>query len=316
MSQTFTATKMLHPELGKEVLALRCSNPEMECLILPELGFNIIQWSYRGKLIFSYDKGTLLRPSYTGCPVLFPFPNRVRDASYTFQGRSYRQRKDGKPITLHSLVWDEPFQARLEHGEDFAKAQGSIAFDNPRLLEGYPFPCTLTVTCTLRHSGLTVSYEVCNDGTRTMPFGFALHPYFYRVDGEDTYVRIPAAKRYETTPDLLPTGRLLPVEGPYDLNSPVSSSARELDDVYCELEGPCAIIHKRSGFEIRMLPTPDFQHVVCYITQELPDLFCVENQTCSTDAVNLHESCATSNLMTLAPAKSHRGQVEFVIQPL
>ena len=317
MPQSYTATQTFNREIGKQILVLRCAAPEMECVIVPDLGFNVISWTYGGKELIGYDREALVQPGLTGCPMLFPFPNRVRDAAYAFGGKQYRQVKNGRDIVLHGLVWDEPFQSKLTTGDDCARAQGFVAFDNPHLLEGYPFPCILTLRCELNSTGLSISYHVQNAGTATMPFGFAIHPYFVRVDGEATQVQIPAATRYETTPDLLPTGVLLPTAGTrYNLSSPTPASGQEFDDVFCELSGPCAILHPQSKLRVTLNATPDFQHVVYYSTATLPRFFCVENQTCSTNAINISQRCKTSNLLTLAPGKTHSGRVDMVVTAL
>jgi aldose 1-epimerase len=55
----------------------------------------------------------------------------------------------------------------------------------------------------------------------------------------------------------------------------------------------------------------DFTHLVVYTPQE--PWFCVENQTCSTDAHNLYTLGwdKESHLMVLEPGQTHSGFVEY-----
>ena len=63
--------------------------------ILPELGFNcfVFQAAVNGELIDILDSeagfvdGTH-RPSWSGIPLLFPFPSRIRDGKFSWNGKS------------------------------------------------------------------------------------------------------------------------------------------------------------------------------------------------------------------------------------
>ena len=43
-------------------------------------------------------------PGRNGTPVLFPFPNRIRDSKYTFAGKSYDVPTGGKPMAIHGFA--------------------------------------------------------------------------------------------------------------------------------------------------------------------------------------------------------------------
>src|SRR5437588_11256578 len=76
----------------------------------------------------------------------------------------------------------------------------------------YPFDSRLSLTYTLSGTELTVTYQVRNKSARTLPFGFALHPYFSTfADKHDVLVRVPALAVMEADAEMLPTGRIFDV---------------------------------------------------------------------------------------------------------
>src|SRR5437016_4185547 len=81
-----------------------------EAVIWPALGFNCLHWRMphgKERLDLLYvDPGLFSngRPTRSGIPVLFPFPNRIRAGRYTWDGKEYQ------------LPLDDPKQANSIHG--------------------------------------------------------------------------------------------------------------------------------------------------------------------------------------------------------
>ena len=126
---------------------------------------------------------------------------------------------------------------------------------------------------------------------------------------------LPADSVMEATPDLLPTGRLLEVAGTTcDLRRPAAVGSLDLDHVFTSLRpGEHARIEYRGlGLAVTLEATPDFSHQVLYTPRgEL--FFCLENQTCSTDAHNLFDRgfVRESGLKTVKPGETRRGTVTY-----
>jgi len=61
-----------------------------------------------------------------------------------------------------------------------------------------------------------------------------------------------------------------------------------------------------------MSASDDFTHLVVYTPKDAA-WFCVENQTCSTDAHNLYDQGlkSESNLIVVEPGKTRSGYAEF-----
>lgn len=288
--------------------------------IAPERGSNMFKFTY-GEHDIIYTEPELLRDcGFTGNFVLFPTPNRVKDATYSWMGKTITQKKNGELRLLHGLVYDEKWQyeepTRVDDGISLT-TYITISKDSP-LYDSYPFLCTLKLSYILRSSGVSVTYTVINNGEEEMPFGFALHPYFSRLsDNDNTYISVPAKSWMESPADtLIPTGNLIDVlDKPYNINTPRPIGELSLDHVYTELKpGYFATIDYRSlGFQVELQTSEDFTHTVVYTGH--PNAVCIENQTCSTDAINLWNGGYTreSHITILRESASCTGSITFAI---
>ena len=162
-----------------------------------------------------------------------------------------------------------------------------------------------------------ISYEVENQNEKPLGFGFALHPFWKVIgDKEQTFIQVALPYHMEATKDLLPTGKLEPVEGTkWSLLEPRAVVDLRLDDVYygATPESVVRVIYKAIGLQIQQKATSDFTHIVVFTPDR--DYFCVENQTCSTDTHNLYSKGLKkeSHLQIVEPGEKTGGYVDYVI---
>jgi len=258
----------------------------------------------------------------TGTPVLFPTPNRVRGGRMTFAGRRFSFPANSGDNFIHGLARDCVWQvARPRASATSAAVDLVLPWDEAQpQFARFPLPHRLTVTYALHATGLRIAYAVKNEGAEALPFGFGLHPFFRApADREEVLVQVPTATRMEAV-DKLPTGALLPVAGTsFDLRKPRPLPALDLDDVYCGLTPARvpAFVRRDLGLRVTLGGSAAFTHFVVYTPPGRP-FFCLENQTCSTDAHNLFAAGRTkeAHLLVVAPGKTSRGSVDWSIQPL
>lgn len=194
-----------------------------------------------------------------------------------------------------------------------------IDFDEESsMFEAFPFSHRLEMEYELSTEGLKVTYSIENYEYEEIPFGLGLHPYFMKLSGDDkTYIKIPADCVMDNTSDLLPTGRLVNVdETIYDLRESINIGALDMDHVFtCLKEGmPARIDYKSIGLSVSLEASTDFTHMVLYSPRG-QNYFCLENQTCSTDAHNLYERGFTkeSGLKIVPPIEKFSGHVMYRI---
>ena len=292
---------------------------DLEAWITPTAGSNLCRFSVNGKNVIDFDPD-LLRADFTGTPVLYPTPNRVRNAVFRYEGENYPQSLRGTPIYEHGLVHGESWQYRDPQVRAQAITFGTwLDFeDGNELFASFPFHHRLSLKFTLTCADLTVTYSIDNKDRRVLPYGLGLHPYFSRLGGDQgTFVELPARYVMDNTSDLLPTGKLTDVSGTqFDLRMPVHIGALDLDHVFTGIpQGKFAqVAYPELGLRVQLLTTDDFSHLVLYSPRGV-DFFCLENQTCSTDAHNLFDRgfVSESGLKFILPGNTFTGAVTYKV---
>jgi len=294
-----------------------------EVRILPQLGFNLYYWTFQGKeMLMAPPDVTDLGDCNYGIPLLFPTPNRVRDAAYTWRGKRYKQQKRGREVHSHGLVRDEAFNLRCWAEDDTAWAEGIITIDpSSPLYEAYPFPCRLTVTYGLSADGLRLYVRVDNTGQDDLPFGFAIHPYFSkRGDANNVFITMPLTRTYENDEELLPSGNILDVSGTdLDISDCLHSvESLNLDNVYCGMtQDHCATVVYPGSARLTLRGGDAFRQLIVF-TPKTRNGFCIEHQTCSTDALNLHAKglLTEAGLLILPAGQSWHSWISLTVEAL
>lgn len=308
---------------GIEVFSLRQEGIAV-ARIVPEFGNNLIEFGICHKshwipVIEPIDFDTLCeKPTSYGAPILYPYPNRISNRKFKFEGNTYVLDEPAR----HGLVRDKPFKvdakgASKKEGAWLKCSLNSEAF--PTILRQYPFPFILEVTYTLRDSTLEMLSIITNTGNRNMPLGFGIHPYFRRPS--QGTIQVPAHRRWELFNNL-PTGRIFDVEGKYDIRQPTELDDLILDDVFTDLDvingglSHCVLDDKQT--RIRIIIEFDatlFRDLVVYTPPSPRQAIAIEPYTCPPDALNLHNNPALdSHLIVLSPGNAITFLVRFIVK--
>lgn len=167
--------------------------------------------------------------------VLVPWPNRLADGRYRFDGVDYQVAltEPERHNAIHGFLRWRPWRAS-ERKLDRVVMQTRL---HPR--EGYPFALEVSVAYKLGEEGLTVSLSATNIGERPCPYGSGQHPYLSPGSGliDECVLELPAATRILTDQKRkLPVGRD-PVEGSScDFRSPRRLGAEEIDSAFTDLD--------------------------------------------------------------------------------
>ncbi|WP_182864590.1 aldose 1-epimerase [Stieleria mannarensis] len=252
-----------------------------------------------------------------GNPVLYPTPNRVKNASFEFDGQTVRFQPNAGKNFIHGLVNRHTWQF-VRSGSDAGSASVTCVADfrdGTELHAQFPFPHQLFLTVTVTEGAVRWTYTVDNsEGKTAVPFGFALHPYFvYQGRRENTYLKIPASHWMESE-NQLPSGRLIPKDDlDYPLGESMSLKGTTFDDVFWGLtpDQPTIIESRDVNRTITIKASEAFTHLVVW-TPDRP-YFGIESQTCSTDAHNLHAAgkMTEAHLQVCPPGERLSGWVEY-----
>lgn len=318
---------------GMTVYVLRDNEAECEAKIVPEFGNNcfVYRFSVEGEWIDVLDPPDSLatlkgRASGYGTPVLFPFPNRIREGKFSFEGRDY-QFDVPRPgaNSIHGLVINRPWKVEKAEATDESGARlvSSIkSADFPDITRQYPFSFNLEMDYAIKDGALNITVKMENLGEINMPMGFGIHPYFRAPlskssDPHDCEIKLPARKYWELE-DFLPTGRILEASGRYNLRDGVSVAEIKFDDVFTDLiitEGVsrCVVDDKSARMRMVLESDPIFREMVLYTPPNRPAL-CFEPYTCPTDAINLHERGIDAGVIVLKPGEFVSGKMRVLFE--
>lgn len=178
-------------------------------------------------LVRGWDAASLM-PVYSGA-VLAPWPNRIGDGRYDFEGSSYEVplNEHERRTALHGLVawaaW-EPVEVTDCSVVLATRVHPSLA---------YPGRLDLEARCSLGADGLSWSVTARNVGDATAPYGSSVHPYFTAVGAGsvDGWTFELAAESYlEVDPERMLPVSLEPTAGtPFDFAVP-----RVVGDVFID----------------------------------------------------------------------------------
>lgn len=299
---------------GTEILVLR-DGDRAQAKIAPGLGNNCFEFQTSKPVleIIALDQ-FLAKPTSYGIPLLFPFPNRIRDGQFTFQGQSYTV-----DPPRHGFVRDKAWQVVATGASDEEGAWVRSRFDAndyaAQILPQFPFPFVLEMTYRLRNERLELEFTAQNTGDNDMPAGFGIHPYFQKPAAG--LIRVPANKRWELA-DSLPTGKLLNVEGQYDLRAQRDLEGLQLDDIFTDLTVDedgltrgCLINHENWKTTVVEFDAAEFPNVVVYTPPAPRQAVCIEPNTCPTDAFNLEARGIASNVLTVQPGASVKFKISI-----
>lgn len=278
-------------------------NQRLSLTLAPEFGSNLTSLRVGGWELIYTDREILKRHGFTGFFNLFPFPNRVRNKEYVFNGKKYSLKNLGPRFYHHAfargLTWKFKKINQTQAETWLNHDQKSPCWKN------FPRRCRLTLTYRLLKTGLKISYEVKNLDTAELGFGFGFHPLFK----DAAAIKIPAKFVMAADKDLLPTGKLLPAK----LNRLIPVKELDLDHVFTGLTGPQAVVFK-NGLQLKITGSKDFTHCVVY-TGEKDKYTAVEQQTGSTDAHNLDAQgfIKEAHLIRLKPGQTKTGWAKYVI---
>lgn len=169
---------------------------------------------------------------------LLPWPNRVDQGRYHFQGVDYQLAltEVERSNAIHGLVRWMPWGVLESVAERIV--MGVRSHPQP----GYPWTLDLRIEYTLADDGLTVRTRAVNRSDSPCPFAAGAHPYLtVGTPTIDTAVLRLAAGGYLPTDERgIPSGRE-PVSGtPYDFASPRPIGDTEIDYAYCDVERDAA----------------------------------------------------------------------------
>jgi aldose 1-epimerase len=162
--------------------------------------------------------------------VLLPWPNRLADGRYTFDGEQYQVAisEPSRMTALHGLAAWRAWSL-VEHEADRVVLRLSL-FPSP----GYPFFVDTTVEYRLGSDGLRVTTTSRNVGDHPCPYAMGFHPWLSAGDArvDECTLTLDATDRFVTNDRLLPIAEEVVAGTPYDFREQRMLGSLVLDDAF------------------------------------------------------------------------------------
>lgn len=220
-----------------------------------------------------------------GVPLMAPFVGRLSGAAFAWDGRECRVPRNYGEIAIHGTVYDAPWDV---------VARTSTAIDLRLHLDRARWPFGATMTQRYEISAGRLEVEAAIVAEEPQPAAIGWHPWFRR-SGAMT-IRVASEQTLELDDSTIPTGALVPVNGPRDLRGGPEVGDRALDDVFTDVASPAVLTWP--DLELALAFEAPVRMVVVF-TQ--PESICVEPMTAWPDAIRLSRAGKrTTGLVGLA----------------
>ncbi|TSD96633.1 aldose 1-epimerase family protein [Skermania sp. ID1734] len=252
------------------------------------------------------------KPPLSAGLILVPWPNRVRDGEYIFDGVEYQLEitEPARHNASHGLCrrrdWDLD-----EHTESAVRLSIDVG-QHP----GWPFSLRVAVRYELSDDGLTVTHYATNTGEQRSPYGLGMHSFVRAGDTplDDCTLELSARSYQPMEPErMLPEGPVLPVQGTeYDFTSPRKLAGVWMDTPFTSVSDDengqvCHTLRAPDGTGAVLWTDPAFAWVQAFTAdpdhdQAYPNrgrALAIEPMTCPPNAFN-----SGTDLIVLEPGES------------
>ncbi len=247
-------------------------------------------------------EGYAQRGKTMGIPLLHPWANRLSGDGYAAAGRRVvlpasenRYPLDPNGLPIHGAMPGDLRWEVLEHVGDRALAR--LRWDQPRLLELFPFAHELSMEAQVDDGRLSIATTLRATGADPVPVSFGFHPYLRPPAGPRAgwELSLGASQRLALDDRMIPTGAREPL-GPTRFRLGESS----LDDGLAGLDAPPVFAAAGNGTTLALTFEEGFEWAQLYAPSD-KDFICFEPMTAPTDALN-----SGDGLHVVAPGEQYR----------
>ena len=201
--------------------------------VIVEVGGALRSFSAGGREIvdgFGVDE---ISPASAG-QILAPWPNRIRDGHYTFEGTAYQLAltEPARHTAIHGLVNWSRWRRATGTGESV-----TLEYELPAQV-GYPWSLALRTRWSVGANGLRCDQEVTNTADGNAPWGYSVHPYVQLpgVAVDDIVLHVPGRSRVLADARLLPIGAVKVAGNEYDFTEPRRIGDAVLDTTFGDVD--------------------------------------------------------------------------------
>lgn len=227
---------------------------------------------------------------------LAPWPNRIRDGQYSFDGVDYQLNISEVPrnTALHGLLGGLPFTV-VSHTDDEVVLSAVIY---PQ--KGWSGVVEMTIGHKVDEDGLRVSVHARNVGSSSAPYGYGAHPYV-AADLSTAVLTTPFAQELVVDDERLLPISLGDVTPEHDFRGGRALGGTEFDSAFAGVEDKWLVSVETGERTVEFWADETLPWGQIYTNPERTAI-AIEPMTCGPDAFN--EGPTHEGLIVLAPGES------------
>ena len=208
-------------------LVLKHTDERTQLVINLHEGARVSFLKHQGHVIINDLEQTSYATNFAAA-LLFPFANRIENGHYSFNNQEFQLEcnEQVNPNAIHGLVYNKLFSI-LHVEEDQTHVSVTLNYKELEGVSGFPFLYAITVTYVLSDAGLSLKFEIRNEGEQSFPFTLGWHPYFISSDMSKSHLILNATKAYKSNDSGIITG-----DGEADSTRKLPLGGLTIDDVF------------------------------------------------------------------------------------
>ncbi|MGC6430779.1 MAG: aldose 1-epimerase [Jejuia sp.] len=190
--------------------------------------------------------------------ILFPFANRIKDGTYSFDGDTFQLEKNQQEEqnALHGLVYNKTFNIV---DEKLSKEHAKIVleYNETKFSKGFPFTFKIQLEYVFSDGNLSLKVNVTNTGNEKFPFTLGWHPYFVSSNLKESSLTFDSTEKVVLGERNITTGTET-IE-----NNPLTLNVSSLDD--CWVLNSDEVKFKTPEYHLKFSATGDNNFLQAYI---------------------------------------------------
>lgn len=189
----------------REIIVSNAENTIKANIVLTQ-GGRLKYLDYNNQLVISDPEDKSYEESFAAA-ILFPFANRIFEATYSIKDQIYvlDQNEKGQKNAIHGLIYNKTFElVEQSTTEDTAEVSLEYLEHQPHL--GFPFPYAIRLNYFITKTSISLSLSVKNIGKTSFPFTVGWHPYFKSNDIDSSYIELKSDRKIIHNPDQIGIG--------------------------------------------------------------------------------------------------------------
>lgn len=221
--------------------------------------------------------------------ILFPFPNRLKDGKYRYEGVEYQfpTQEEHHGNAIHGFVKDEVFKV-----EDFSVndtgGEANLVFFYGGDRQYYPFRFAFHITYKYSGNELSTHFQIENRGNTHMPAGLGWHPYFTfdHAPISEIEMKLPFVSQVELDDVNLPTGKVIDFQEHESFNTLGDSKFDDCFKLIMQDKSALFLPEKKLGLALE--PSKEFLFLQVYTPGDRKSI-AIEPMNCNVNAFNNQE---------------------------